>query len=256
MPLIASSIMSKKIAAGADAIVLDVTCGSGAFMPNKTRAEELARMMKLIGKWAKKEVKCVITNMDEPLGKAVGNSLEIKEAVQALSGKIQADVYEVVLEICTQIMLLSGKFSDAGKCQRQIKDVIKSGKALEKFKELVVRQGGDASYIDDLDKFEKAKIIAPVISENKGYVEKLDAGKVGKAGLEIGIGRMKKEDAIDHSAGIVFEKKIGDRVKVGDILAYVHGNSPEHVNNAVEQVLNAYRFGNVKTEKKNIIKVI
>lgn len=256
IPLIASSIMSKKIAAGSDAIVLDVTCGSGAFMPNKTRAEELARMMKLVGKWAQKDVKCVITNMDEPLGKSVGNILEIKETIEILNGKVQSDVYEVMIEVATQIMLLSKKYTDESKCKRLIKEVIKNGKAFEKFRELVIKQGGNIDYIDNPEKFEQAKIIAPVISDERGYVEKLNGGEIGKAGLTVGVGRIKKEDKIDYSAGIVFEKKIGDRVKKGDILAYVHGNNPEKVNEAVEQVLNAYKFGNTKTEKKNVYKVI
>ena len=256
MPLIASSIMSKKIAAGVDAIALDVTYGSGAFMPNKTKAEELAKMMKLIGKWANKDVKCVITNMDEPLGKAVGNVLEIKEVVESLGGKIQSDVYEVALEIATQIMLLSGKYTDEGKCKKLIKEQLKNGKALEKFKELVAKQYGDVEYINDIDRFSKAQIIVPVISKENGYIEKLDAGLIGKAGLELGVGRQRKEDSIDYTVGIVFEKKIGDKAKVGDVLAYVHGNNPEKVNKAVDITLSAYEFGTKKIEKKNIYKVI
>ena len=256
MPLIASSIMSKKIAAGVDAIVLEVTCGSGAFMPNKTKAEELARMMKLIGKWAKKQTKCIITAMDEPLGKSVGNILEIKEVVEALKGKIQADVYDVVLEVCKQIMLLSGKYTDETKCEKLIKDQLKNGKAFEKFKELVARQGGDVSYIDDVDKFAKAQFITPIISKEKGFIEGVDAGIVGKAALELGVGRHKKEDGIDPTVGFVFEKKTGDKVKVGDILAYVHGNDLDKVNQAIETVLGAYSFGNKKVEVKSVIKVV
>ncbi len=256
MPLIASSIMSKKIAAGVDAIVLEVTCGSGAFMPNKTKAEELARMMKLIGKWAKKQTKCIITAMDEPLGKSVGNILEIKEVVEALKGKIQADVYDVVLEVCKQIMLLSGKYTDETKCEKLIKDQLKNGKAFEKFKELVARQGGDVSYIDDVDKFAKAQFITPIISKEKGFIEGVDAGIVGKAALELGVGRHKKEDGIDPTVGFVFEKKTGDKVKVGDILAYVHGNDLDKVNQAIETVLGAYSFGNKKAEVKSVIKVV
>jgi len=256
MPLIASSIMSKKIAAGVDAIVLEVTCGNGAFMPNKTKAEELARMMKLIGKWAQKQTKCIITAMDEPLGKSVGNVLEIKEVAEALKGKIQADVYDVVLEVCKQIMLLSGKYSDEAKCEKLVKEQLKNGKAFEKFKELVAKQGGDISYIDDLEKFAKAKYITPIISKEKGYVQGVNAGIVGKAALELGVGRHKKEDSIDPTVGFIFEKKTGDKVKVGDVLAYVHGNDLEKVNQAIETVLGAYTIGNKKIEVKNVIKVI
>ena len=256
LPLIASSVMSKKIAAGAEGIVLEVTYGSGSFMPNKTRAEEIARMMMMIGKMAKKEVKCVITNMNEPLGKCVGNSLEVIEVINALDGKIQADVYDVVFEVCTQIMIMSGKYSDEIKCRKAIKEKIKNGEAKKKFIELVRTQGGDVSYIENPDKFEKAPIIAPVVADKAGYVEKLNAGKVGKAGVKLGIGRMKKEDPIDHRVGIVFEKKVGDKVKKGDILCYVHGNNPEKTTECVQEIIAAYKMGSKRKEEKVVSKVI
>ena len=256
IPLIASSIMSKKIAAGADAIVLDVTCGSGAFMPNKEEAKRLAKMMSLIGKWADRQTVCVITNMDEPLGFAVGNTLEVAEAVNALKGKMPDDVKEVVLNLAIQMMYLSGKYPNILENKDKVLEVIENGKALEKFKELVARQGGDASYIDDPSKFEKAPIITPVICETDGFVEKLDAGKIGKAGLGLGMGRMNKEDSIDPRVGMIFNKKVGDEVKVGDVLAYVHANSPESANNCVEEIKKAYEIGFRKITKKNIIEVI
>ena len=143
MPLIASSIMSKKIAAGANAIVLDVTCGKGAFMTNKEEARKLSKMMTLVGKWAKRKTVCVLTNMDEPLGYSVGNSLEVIEAINALKGEMSKDVKEVVITLASQIINLSGKFSAITDTKKKIMEVIENGKAYEKFKELVAKQGGD-----------------------------------------------------------------------------------------------------------------
>ncbi len=256
MPLIASSIMSKKIAAGANAIVLDVTCGKGAFMPNKEEARKLSKMMTLVGKWAKRKTVCVLTNMDEPLGYSVGNSLEVIEAINALKGEMSKDVKEVVITLASQIINLSGKFSAITDTKKKIMEVIENGKAYEKFKELVAKQGGDVSYIEDVNKFEKAPIIAPVISDDEGYVEELDAGKVGKAGLELGIGRKCIEDEIDYRVGLMFAKKIGSKVKKGDVLAYVHANSPEKAEICVERIKNGYKIGNKKISKKNIIEII
>lgn len=256
IPLIASSIMSKKIAAGADAFVLDVTCGKGAFMEKKDEAIRLAKMMSLIGKWSKRKVVCVLTNMDEPLGKSVGNSLEIIEAVNALKGEMSSDVKEVVLNLAAQMMYLSGKYPYISENRKKAWEVIENGKALEKFRELVIRQGGDISYIDDLEKFDKAPIIAPIISDETGYVEELNAGKVGKAGVELGIGRIQKEDSIDPRVGIMFNKKIGDKVEQGDILGYVYATSPEKANKCVNDILKAYKMGNKKIKKENIIDII
>ena len=255
-PLIASSIMSKKIAAGADAIVLDVTCGSGAFMPNKEQAKKLATLMSKIGVWANRKTICVITNMDEPLGFAVGNTLEVAEAVNALKGKMPDDVKEVVVELAAQMMYLSGKYPKIAENRIKVMEVIENGKAFEKFRELVERQGGDVSFIDDPSKFEKAPIITPVIAEEDGVVEKLDAGMVGKAGLGLGMGRQNKDDEIDPRVGMIFNKKIGDDVKKGDILAYVHANTPESANNCVEEIKKAYVIGYRRISKKNIIEII
>jgi len=181
IPLIASSIMSKKIASGANSIVLDVTCGSGSFMKNKEDAKKLAKMMTLIGKWAKRETKCIITNMDEPLGYTVGNTLEVIEAINALKGDMSEDVKEVVLNMGVHMIKLAGNGNDISENKNKILEVINNGKAYEKFKELVERQGGDVSYIEDLQKFEKAPIIIPLLSEDDGYVEVLDAGIVRKS---------------------------------------------------------------------------
>lgn len=256
IPLIASSIMSKKIASGANAIVLDVTCGNGAFMKNKDEAKRLSKMMSLIGKWANRQTVCVLTNMDEPLGHSVGNTLEVVEAIDALKGNMADDVKDVVLNLCIQMMNLSKMYPNVLETKGKILEVIENGKALEKFKELVAKQGGDVSYIDDPTKFEKAPIITPVISEKDGFVEELNAEKVGKAGVELGIGRIHKEDSIDYRVGLMFEKKIGDEVKKGDVLAYIHASSPEKATECVGKINDAYKIGNKKIVKKNIIEII
>lgn len=256
IPLIASSIMSKKIASGANSIVLDVTCGSGAFMKNIDEAKELARMMSLIGKLANRETVCVLTNMDEPLGYSVGNSLEIVEAIQALKGNMKDDVKEVILAISSQIMKLSGKYPNISENEYKVNEVLENGKAFEKFKELVKKQGGDISFLENPDKFEKAPIVLPVISDFSGYVEELNAEKVGKAGVELGIGRIHKEDSIDYRVGLIFNKKVGDKVDKGEILAYVHANSQEKAEKCINKIKNAYTIGDRRILKKNIIEII
>ena len=255
-PLIASSIMSKKIAAGAGSIVLDVTCGKGAFMKTPEDARKLAKLMALIGKLAKRETICILTDMNEPLGYSVGNTLEVVEAIHALKGNMADDVKDVVLNMCIQMMNLSGLYPNALENKYKVMEVIENGKAYEKFKELVQRQGGDVSFIENPEKFEKAPIIMPVLSDEVGYVEELDAEKVGKAGLELGIGRKRKEDPIDYRVGLIFNKKIGDKVEKEDVLAYVHANSPEKAIECVEAIKDAYKIGNRKISKENIIEII
>ena len=257
IPLIASSIMSKKIAAGANKIVLDVTCGHGAFMKDRKEAEKLARMMKLIGEWAKRETVCLITNMDEPLGSAVGNTLEVVEAIKCLNGDMAEDVEEVVLNLAVNMMKLAGCSRDLSENKLKVLEVIRNGKALEKFKELVEVQGGDTSYIDNPDKFEKAPIIMPVISNKSGYVSELNAEKVGKAGVELGVGRKSKEDVIDPRLGFVFVKKYGDKVEENEVLAYVHADTPEKADIAIDNIQEAYKITKDPVSKKrNVLDLI
>ncbi len=256
-PLIASSIMSKKIAAGANKIVLDVTVGSGAFMKTKEEATELSHIMKNIGDLANKETVCVLTNMEEPVGYAVGNSLEIIEVVECLRGNIPEDIKEIILTIGSYIIKLAGKCDDLIENRKKIMECINCGKALEKFKELVNNQGGDVSYIQDVNKFEKAKYIIPVISEKNGYVKSLNAEKVGVTSVHLGAGRVKKEDGIDKAVGIILNKKISDKVEIGDILAYVHANDETKGKQAVEDTHSAYEIVPEKQEKpKYIIDII
>ena len=257
IPLIASSIMSKKIAAGANKIVLDVTCGSGAFMKDLDNATKLAETMKKIGELANKETVCVITNMEEPLGKAVGNSLEVIEAIKFLKGNMQPDVKEVILTLGAYMIKLAGKGNDIEENKQKMLEQIQNGKAFAKLGQWIQKQGGDISYLENIERFEKAKFVLPVVAERSGYVEKLDAQEIGKASMNLGAGRKKKEDNIDFSVGIVLEKKIGDKVEKGDILAYIHANDENLGNEIVKDVFNAYTITYEPVNKKqDILKIV
>ncbi len=260
IPLISSSIMSKKIAAGASKIVLDVTCGSGAFMKDISQAINLAQTMKEIGELAHKETVCVITSMEEPLGETVGNSLEVIEAINALKGNMEKDLQEVVLTLGAYMIKLAGKEVE-GKTEKDIIEInkqkmleqIQNGKALEKFKELVKNQGGDISYINNTELFKKATYIMKVKAEKNGYVKKLDAKTVGEISMHLGAGRMQKEDNIDPAVGIVLKKKIGDKVEKGETLAYIHANDEVKGKEAVEKLTNSYEIVEEKVQKTSSI---
>lgn len=241
VPLIASSIMSKKIAAGADKIVIDVTCGDGAFMKTYEQAKDLATYLTDIGNLVNKETVCVITSMEEPLGYSVGNNLEVIEAINALKGNMAEDVKDVVLNLGAEMLRLA-KGGDIEGNKKLIEENLQNGKALEKFIELVQNQGGDISYIENTDKFEKSKYIIPVISEKQGNIINLKAEKIGKASCKLGAGRQNKEDDINHCAGIILNKKVGDYVKVGETLAYIHTNKEKEQEQMKEYVLSAYEF--------------
>ena len=252
IPLIASSIMSKKIAAGANKVVLDVTCGRGAFMKNKEEAVKLSNVMKQIGELAGKETICVITNMNEPLGNAVGNSLEMIETINSLKGNMPEDVKEVVLELGSYILKLAGKGEDIEKNKIEIENCINSGKAYKKFIELIQRQGGDISYCENTEKFEKARYQESIIFE-EGYISKIDAEKIGKIACNLGAGRIKKEDKIDMSAGIIVNKKVGDYIKKEDIVAILYSNSKEKIEEAREMIKQAITITDKKVEKEKMI---
>ena len=253
IPLIASSIMSKKIAAGANKIVLDVTCGFGAFMQNKENAIKLSETMNRIGKLADKETICIITNMEEPLGNTVGNNLEVIEAINALNGKMADDVKEVVLELGAYMIKLAGINEDIDKNKEMILENIQNRKAYNKFVELVENQGGDISYIEDTNKFKKASYIAPVICKKDGYVEELNARKVGEISGALGAGRVRKEDNIDETVGVILNKKVSDEVRMGDILAYVHANNKELATKAIKDLEEVYKIGDNKLAKPKVI---
>lgn len=241
-PLIASSIMSKKIAAGAEKIVLDVTVGKGAFMKTKEEATELSKIMKEIGILANKESICVLTNMDEPVGKAVGNTLEILETIECLKGNVPKDIKEIISELGSYVIYLAGEGDNLEENRNKIIDNINNGKAYNKFLELVKNQNGDISYIENPDKFEKAKHIIPVYSSKSGYVKKLDAQEVGMISVNLGAGRIKKEDSIDHAVGIWLNKKISDKVEDGEVLAYIHANDMQKGEEAARKLRSAYEI--------------
>ncbi len=256
IPLISSSIMSKKIAAGANKIVLDVTCGNGAFMKELSQAEKLAKTMKKIGELAHKETVCIITDMNEPLGKTVGNSLEVKEAIEALKGNMEDDVKEVVLTLGAYMMKLAGKGDNIADNQQKMLEQINSGKALEKLKQLVKKQGGDVTYLENHEKFEYANYILPVLAEQSGYITDLNAQKIGEISMRLGAGRIKKEDTIDPSVGVALERKVGDYVEKGEILAYIHANKEETGKQEQKCLAEIYQIGPQKKQKKNILEII
>lgn len=257
IPLIASSIMSKKIASGADKIVLDVTVGSGAFMKDLKSAEKLAKEMIEIGKLAKRETVAVITNMDEPLGRSVGNSLEVKEAIEALRGNILEDVKQVVLALGSYMLKLSGVEEDLETAKKILEENLNNGKAYKKFLELVKNQGGDITYIEDIDNLEETKYIEPVYSEKTGYIYNINAKEIGKLACYLGAGRVTKEDKIDKSVGIELLKKVGDKVSKDEVIAYLHINKPEQLEIAKEKIKEIIKIRKEKQEKlKTIIKVI
>lgn len=257
IPLIASSIMSKKIAAGAEKIVLEVTVGSGAFMKNIEDATKLSETMIGIGNLADKETICILTNMNQPIGYSIGNSLEVIEAVEALNGNMQDDVKDIILSLGSYMMKLAGKGDDIEQNKKMIMENINNKKALNKFKELIKNQGGDVSYIEDTSKFEKAKYIIPIKSEKMGYIKSMDNEKIGYISSSLGAGRLKKEDKINDKVGIIINKKIGDKVNVGDVLGFIHSDDIEVGNNAVKEMQNCYEFSNEYVEKqKHILGII
>ena len=256
IPLIASSIMSKKIASGANKIVLDVTCGYGAFMKNRKQAEKLSKTMIEIGKLAGRETVCIVTDMNEPLGYAVGNNLEVIEAIEFLKGDMPSDLKEVVIELGAYMIKLAGKGDNIEENKQKLLENIKNGKAYDKFIELVKNQGGDISYIEDTEKFEKAPIIKEVISNKEGNIQEINAKTIGEISCALGAGRQTKTDKIDLSVGIILNKKVGDYVKIGDIVATVYANDQEKANKAEEEILNTYKIGKEKEDKQTILEII
>lgn len=239
IPLIASSIMSKKLAAGSDKIVLDVTVGSGAFMKDKENAVQLAEKMVAIGNGAGKKTVAILTNMDVPLGKMVGNNLEVVEAIETLKGRGPEDLLAVVVEIASTMLYLA-QIGTKEECMKKVKRVIADGSALEKLKLMVERQGGDGSYIENPDQFEKAIYQHEIIANNSGYIGKMNTEECGKAAVLLGAGREVKDDPIDMTAGIQFNKKTGDVVKQGDIVAIAYSSSKEKLQQGVQKISDIY----------------
>ncbi len=246
IPLIASSIMSKKLASGADAICLDVKVGNGAFMTDLEEAKKLAILMVQIGKLAGKSVKAILTNMDEPLGYAVGNTLEVIEAIETLKGQGPKDLELVVLEIGSYLLEDAG-IASKSEALTLLKSKIKNGEALQKLVELVKAQGGDESYILNPQKFEKAKHILPLLAKSEGYIDSMVTIDIGLAAAFLGAGRETVDGIIDPSVGIIFKKKIGDYVKQGDVILEIHANE-KGVHEAIQTLENSIKIGQTKHE--------
>lgn len=253
LSLISSSIMSKKLAIGSDAIILDVKVGSGAFMKNIDDAIELAQEMVDIGTGYGRETIALVTNMDEPLGNAIGNSLEIKEAVKTLKGEGPKDLYELCLELGSRLLLLTRKVKTENQGKLLLKETISSGSAYNKLIELVENQGGNTKYIENLDLLPKAKHIIKVKSKKSGYVKSLNAEEIGKSALALGAGRETMDSIIDLSAGIVLNKKVDDKIDIGDTLAFIHCNDINIMNKVEEDINDLYIIGDKNKEQKKLI---
>lgn len=253
MPLIASSIMSKKIASGANKLVLDVTVGHGAFMKTKEDAQKLSNEMIEIGKLANIETVCILTNMNEPLGYSVGNTIEVIEAIKALKGDMPEDLKAVVLELGSYMIKLTGNGDNIQENKEKMIENIQNGKAYNKFLEMVKNQNGDITYVENIEKFEKAKHIVPVYSEKEGYIHEINAEEIGKLACSLGAGRVRKEDEIDKAVGIELVKKVASNVKRGEILAYIHINKEEMIEKSKRKLLEIIKIKEEKIEAEKII---
>ena len=252
--LIAGSIMSKKIASGADAIVLDVKTGSGAFMREEKDAINLAQTMVDIGNGYGRETVAVVSDMNQPLGLAVGNILEVKEAIATLKGQGPDDLYELCLQLGTQMVRLAKVTDSEEEARAMLEETIRSGSALNKLKEFVVAQGGNSDSVDDPSIFDLATIIEPVLATESGYINHIETEEIGFATMMLGGGRETKDSVIDLAVGYVFEKKLGDFVKVGDTIAMIHANDHEKKEASKERFLKALTVGSLAEAKPALIK--
>jgi len=252
IPLIASSIMSKKLAAGADGIVLDVKLGRGAFMKTEEEAVKLAQAMVEIGEGVGRRISAVISDMNQPLGYAVGNALEVQEAIDTLRGSGPSDFWEHCSVIATQMLMLTGDY-DEETAQEALRAALRSGRGLERFKDLVVAQGGDPAPIDDPMLLPQAPLQHPVTASRAGYIAALDAQEVGMAAMRLGAGRAKKGEPIDHGVGIVLHRKIGDHVEKGEKILIVHARSEAAAQEAESHLLGAYVWSEEPVEPPPLI---
>lgn len=258
IPLISSSIMSKKIAAGADAIVLDVKTGNGAFMKTLDDSIELAQAMVTIGTETGRETAAIISDMDQPLGYAIGNALEIKEVIATLKGSGPADLTELCLTLAAHLVVLGKKADDPDEARRLVESALQSGEALEKLRQLIAAQGGDAAVVDEPEeRLPQASFTYEVKCEREGYVAAIAAQTLGLAAMKLGAGRATKEDAIDYSVGIVLGKKVGEKVAQGDVLAIMHANvelDPQH--EAVQMALSAFAIAEQAPAERPLLQAI
>ena len=252
IPLIASSIMSKKLASGSDAILLDVKFGSGAFMKTIERAKELAKEMVKIGKHLGRDTRAVLTDMDQPLGLAVGNALEVKEAIATLQGKGPKDLVDLCVGSGALMLQQAGLAQSEEEALTKIQDALTSGRALAKLRAMVAAQNGDPTYIDDPSKFPIASHIVPIYSKQEGYVAHIASLGIGVSAMKLGAGRETMDDVIDMSAGIILNKKVGDKVAIGEVLCYCHTNK-EDVDDVYEEVRDCFEISKEVVAYPNVI---
>lgn len=253
LSLIAASIMSKKLAIKSDAIILDVKVGSGAFMKSPDEAVNLANEMVAIGNSYGRKTIALVSNMDEPLGNAIGNILEVKEAIDTLKGKGPADLYELCLILGSKLLVLANKTDDEDFARAMLIESVETGKAYEKFKEMVKYQGGDTSFLDNPDLFPRAKYILEVKADKAGYVKSLNAEEIGVCSLILGAGRENKDSELDLSVGLILNKKVDDKVEKDETLAYIHGNSMEKGKEVEERLKKIILIGKKNKEHKKLI---
>lgn len=253
IPLIASSIMSKKLAINSDGILLDVKVGSGAFMKDLQTATKLAKTMVNIGNGFGRKTIAIVTNMDQPLGNAIGNSLEVKEAIETLKGKGPKDLYELALVLGSKLLVLADRVNHEEEGRELLINNIQSGKAYNKLLEMVSNQNGDISVIKNPDLLPKSKYIIKVESIRSGYIRSINAEKVGKCALNLGAGRKTLDSIIDLSAGIVLNKKIDDYVEMNEPLVYIHTNDMEKVENIKDRIIDLYEIGNKNKNTQDLI---
>ena len=255
IPLIASSIMSKKLASGADTILLDVKYGNGAFMQTLEDAKKLAQTMIDIGKHCHKDTRATISSMSQPLGKAIGNSLEVIEAIETLKGNGPQDLEELCLKAGSTMLVQAKLYQDEKEAYKALQEVISNGKALEKLKEMVQRQGGNVSYIENPELFEKPSVIMEVTSKETGYVKALEAKNLGIVSMKLGGGRMTKDEDVDHAVGLVLNKKIGDHVEIGETLLTVYARNKVS-QEIIEEIYQSYTIVDEFVEKPILIEEI
>lgn len=253
MPLIASSVVSKKIASGADNIILDVKYGSGAFMKTADEAVRLSELMVCIGKKLNKSIVAVVTSMEEPLGRAVGNSIEVIESIEFLKGNTEGDLADLTYDFASLALQQIGKFENDSQAKEYIKSVVETGKAVDKFRELIIAQGGNPEVIDDYSKFSQAKYKAEVESDKDGYISKIDAYKIAYACKILGAGREKKTDDIDYSVGIYLNKKHGEFCRSGETLYTIFSNDEEKTSQAKDFCKSAFEFSKQVPAKEDLI---
>lgn len=254
IPLIAGSIMSKKLAAGSDIILLDVKVGSGAFMNTVEDARKLARALVNIGKLSGKETRAVITDMNQPLNSHIGNALEVKEVIETLNDSCKnTPLKEVSILLSAHLIQMAGLAEDLEQARKIANELLLNKSALKKMKEFISAQGGNPIILDDLDLLAKAEVIEPMVSERSGYIEAVDVEKVGVIARDLGAGRIRKEDVIDPAVGLVFHKRIGDRVEKEELLLTIHASRKSNIYDVKESLGRCFKYSNEPVESSPLI---